>query len=289
MFSVGGKGLKGLRVPEVLSERFEGVIGSSKVDRLITVSRLAARIDNLLLQDGFRIYHHVIFFDEDGRWTIIQQGMNVEVRYARRYHITHDTLNRGEKDVTHPHSGFYSIVRDLQALDLTDIRSLGNKMAMLDILREGSFKRLYEKTLESGRVGLYKWLDENRCVGGSLGSIRDRLLIMPRDINWRLARRLYEKQPSTISELIMEPGVNERFIRALSLVAEIIYGEPACWRDPVKYTFTVGGKDGVPYPIDRETYDKIISYFAEIARASDADALEKRRMLRRLARLKDMC
>jgi len=51
-------------------------------------------------------------------------------------------------------------------------------------------------------------------------------------------------------------GIGPATVRALALVSELIYGEPASWRDPVKYSFAFGGKDGVPYPVDRRTMDE---------------------------------
>jgi hypothetical protein len=70
-------------------------------------------------------------------------------------------------------------------------------------------------------------------------------------------------------------------VRALSLIGEIIFGSKASWQDPVKYNFAHGGKDGVPYPVARKTYDKSISYLfsaiegAEIQREERVEALKK--------------
>jgi uncharacterized protein len=57
-------------------------------------------------------------------------------------------------------------------------------------------------------------------------------------------------------------GIGPAAIRALSLIGEIIFGAKASWQDPVKYNFAHGGKDGVPYPVARKTYDKSISYLS---------------------------
>ena len=53
-------------------------------------------------------------------------------------------------------------------------------------------------------------------------------------------------------------GVGPRTLRALALVAEVIYGTPASTRDPARFAFAHGGKDGTPFPVDRETYDRTI-------------------------------
>ena len=81
---------------------------------------------------------------------------------------------------------------------------------------------------------------------------------MPRRLNWNLFRKIYDIQPTNYEQLISIPGFGPAAVRALSLIAEIIFGAKASWQDPVKFNFAHGGKDGVPYPVARETYDKSI-------------------------------
>jgi hypothetical protein len=104
---------------------------------------------------------------------------------------------------------------------------------------------------------------------------------MPRKLNWNVFRKIYDIQPQNYEQLISIPGMGPASVRALSLIGEIIFGSKASWQDPVKYNFAHGGKDGVPYPIARKTYDKSISYLfsaiegAEIQRAERVEALKK--------------
>ena len=79
------------------------------------------------------------------------------------------------------------------------------------------------------------------------------------------------------------PGIGPATVRALALVSELVYGDDASWKDPVKYSFTVGGKDGVPYPVDRRTMDRT----AEVLAAGVAEAkLGRKQQLDALKRLR---
>ncbi|MFQ5884553.1 MAG: DUF763 domain-containing protein, partial [Thermoplasmata archaeon] len=96
-------------------------------------------------------------------------------------------------------------------------------------------------------------------------------------------KRAYDWQPRNYEELLSIKGVGPSTVRALALISELIYGEKACWEDPVKYTFTVGGKDGVPYPVDRKTMDKstqILKQGIEEARLGKRERIDALRRLR---------
>ena len=47
-------------------------------------SRLVAKVDSAAVQDGFDLYLHGFIVADDGRWVVVQQGMNGERRQARR-------------------------------------------------------------------------------------------------------------------------------------------------------------------------------------------------------------
>jgi uncharacterized protein len=69
----------------------------------------------------------------------------------------------------------------------------------------------------------------------------------------------------------------------VSLIGEIIFGTKASWQDPVKYNFAHGGKDGVPYPIARKTYDKSIRYLSSAIEGAEIEREQRIGALRRLA------
>ena len=66
------------------------------------------------------------------------------------------------------------------------------------------------------------------------------------------------------------------------LRSDAIFRSPS-WQDPVKYNFAHGGKDGVPYPVARETYDKSISYLSSAIEGAEIEREQKIQALRKLA------
>ena len=106
---------------------------------------------------------------------------------------------------------------------------------------------------------------------------------MPRRLDWNVFRRIYDIQPQNYEQLVSISGVGPGAIRALSLIGEIVFGTKASWQDPVKYNFAHGGKDGVPYPIARKTYDKSITYLSSAIEGAEIEREQRIGALRRLA------
>jgi hypothetical protein len=109
---------------------------------------------------------------------------------------------------------------------------------------------------------------------------------LPRNINWGAVKRAYDFQPKNYEELLGIKGVGPATVRALALISDLVHGEKPCWEDPIKYSFCVGGKDGVPYPVDRKTYDEVIEVLGNAvkqARVGDKEKLNAVRRLRVLA------
>ena len=73
------------------------------------------------------------------------------------------------------------------------------------------------------------------------------------------------------------------YSKALSLIGELIYGTKASWQDPVKYNFAHGGKDGVPYPVAREVYDKSIKYLSSAIEGAEIERIDRIQALKKLA------
>ena len=106
---------------------------------------------------------------------------------------------------------------------------------------------------------------------------------MPRRLDWNLFKRIYDIQPRNYEQLISIQGVGPATVRALSLIGQLIYGTKASWQDPVKYNFAHGGKDGVPYPVARKTYDQSISYLSSAIEGAEIERVEKIQALKKLA------
>lgn len=282
---LGGKGGRSRRVPEQIEALVDRGLLDASPEELKRASRLAAKVDTAAVQDGYRLYHHTFFVDERGNWAVVQQGMNEARRMARRYHW----VSRSLKDfTTEPHTAIVGDGRHIWVLDLTSSQSLPHKRALLDLIREGP------KEVRKGEVLLRRLQSLSRGGQSTLDffeeggmpeveSLPPFYLSMPFHIDWDAVRRLYEKQPGGLDDVLEERGVGPSLVRSLSLTAQLIYGEPPSWRDPIKYSFAVGGKDGVPYPVDRRTYDRTIDALRRAVEEAKVGRREKLTALRRLA------
>jgi hypothetical protein len=247
IYVCGGKGKTSRKTPEeilILAEK----LGFNPYP-YINYSKLIAKIDNSLIQDGFNIYHHAFIITKNGNFAVIQQGMNTSFSLARRYHWWSGAL---KEDITlEPHTGIVSQKIFNNVLNLTAKESLENKNLIVELIN--SPKELIKdlKFLEKPKKSLF------------LPNIEFKyhpVLEEKFDIN-RL-KKIIEKasflEPKKIEEFLLIEGVGPKTIRALSLIGELIYSKPASKIDPARYSFAHGGKDGTPFPVDRGTYDETI-------------------------------
>ncbi len=288
----GGKGKKSTEtkndIPRLAEKHYN--LSSAKISRLLYASKMAAKIDNATVQDGYSLYHHVIFFDEDGNWAVVQQGLNSRDKMARRYHWISDNLKRF---VSEPHTGIIGKCKIPNTLNMTSIDSEENQKICVELatgninnLKSSIYKLAainktkQEKTLDS-------WIETYNLDGEyKVDNYTDSQIEhyeMPRRLDWNVFRRIYEIQPQNYEQLVSISGVGPAAIRALSLIGEIIFGTKASWKDPVKYNFAHGGKDGVPYPIARKTYDKSISYLSSAIESAEIEREQKIGALKKLA------
>ena len=229
----------------------------------------------------------MILFDERGDWAIIQQGMNPNNRMARRYHWTSESL---KSFVSEPHAGIISECKSHRILNMTSIDSVDNQKICVELansninnLKSSVYKvgRLMH-TIPEKRNTLDTWImDENN--NNANDQEYGKHYEMPRRLDWEAFRKCYDIQPQNYEQLISIPGIGPAAVRALSLIGEIIFGTKASWQDPVKYNFAHGGKDGVPYPVARETYDKSIRYLSSAIEGAEIEREQKIQALRKLA------
>jgi hypothetical protein len=267
----GGKGKTSLKAPaeiRAMGETFG--LGGERIEELVYSSRMAAKVDNSLVQDGYHLYHHCFFFDERGEWIVIQQGINQKRADARRYHWPLE--HRGF--IEEPQSAILCDTRLPHVLDMTDRNSQENRRACVDLARE--------KPERIRRSLLAPVPAKQRRLDAWTGAPEQEQLIMPRSVNWDILRKVYEFQPSGYEELVAFKGVGPSTIRGLSLIAELIYGERANWEDPVRFNFAFGGKDGVPFPVDRRAMDEAVDVLKAGISSSKARDEEKTRAFRRL-------
>ena len=270
----GGKGGTSRKAPAEIQESGDSFsLSSKKVDELIDASKLSAKVDNSCVQDSYQLYHHCFFLTEKGDWAVVQQGMNDS--YARRYHWLGEGV---EEFVNGPHAGICCDRRGEEVLDLTASDSKETRKVSLDLVKDNP-------------VHLEKFL--NRSPQRALAEFEHEFTmpshhpVLDVDIGkagMEVIRRAYEIQPESYEELISLRGMGPKRIRALALISDLLYGTQPSWQDPVKYSFTHGGKDGFPYPVQRRVYDESID--------SLKDAVEQARLGRKeklcaIKRLKD--
>jgi hypothetical protein len=256
---------------------------------------MSAKVDSAAVQDGFQIYHHSFFFTPSGAWCVVQQGMNDETAWARRYHWLGETV---DDFVCEPHAG----IQDAQT---------GPPPAAPDVLnmvaREAEANRAGSAALVRGDPDALLAEAERLTEGPTLFAPA-RHAVLPADVNLdrlrKIVRTAHERNPQDFETLLGTEGVGPATVRSLSLLAELIYDAPASHRDPAvppnlepetrnqkpirhwaDYSYAHGGKDGVPFPVDRTAYDRNIGVLLDAVRKARLGETEKSDALRRIARL----
>jgi hypothetical protein len=284
---VGGKGRASLNTLNELEGVVEELgLSTTRLEELKTISRLGAKADTALLQDGFSLYHHAMMIDSRGDWVIIQQGMNPEKGFARRYHLAWYV---SEEPITEPHSGIASDTV-IKPLNLVSRDSLRSRDVILDLMREPA-KRIAEQiAIVNNYIKGQKTLLMYSKPSRPLLRIPYYRPVKLTKAMLRTLNLLYERQPSTFKEGLLERGVGPEVLRALSLISELIYREPPSLHDPVthpydpfKYSYAVGGKDGIPYPVKKEV---ALSVIRELKLMIENAKLGNREKLRALKALK---
>jgi hypothetical protein len=264
LFAAGGKGATSRKTPAQVSAACER-IGRDPVP-LVYASRTAAKVDSAAVQDGYQLYHHAFFFTSAGDWCVVQQGMSDATRMARRYHWLSEHVT---SFVEEPHE---AVCCDTQAetLNLVANESEGVRRGSVELagmrpeltLRE--LARVPELSMPV-RHTLFPEMD--------VGSAHLR----------KILARTYERAPGDFETLLGIEGVGPKTLRALSLASELLHGEPASMRDPARFAFAHGGKDGTPFPVDRSTYDRTIEVLGTAINRSGIDRSEKVKAFKRLA------
>ncbi len=254
----GGRGRHSRRTPAELQAfgQRSGVDGAA----LARTSRLVAKVDSALVQDGFELYLHGFVVARDGAWAVVQQGMNPDRRQARRYHWLSE---RVRSFVEEPHAAIEGLPQG-SILNLTDHRAATTRDAALELAREP------ERVLrELPRLQMPAHHDVRpsdvflRRLHGTLAATRD-------------------AAPKDFPELLLQPGVGARTVEALAAVAEVLHGAPSRFSDPARFSLAHGGKDGHPFPVPLKVYDRTISVLKQAVSAAKLGRTEKIDAIRRL-------
>jgi hypothetical protein len=229
-------------------------------DDLVRFSKLSAKVDNTAMQDGFQLYIHNFIVSNEGDWTVVQQGMREGDAMARRYHWHSQHV---QSFVEEPHTAICGFNQG-QILNLTAAEARNTRRGMLNITQEKPELMMQEiqhlvmpnhhdvrsKDLDLKRLGAALWL-------------------------------AHDTQPKDFEDLLLLQGVGPRTVQSLALVSEVIHGTPSRFKDPARFSFAHGGKDGHPFPVPTKTYDEVIStlqnavHKAKIGLADKSQALKK--------------
>ncbi|MBO0861283.1 MAG: DUF763 domain-containing protein [Chloracidobacterium sp.] len=264
VYVCGGRGRHSRNTPQELlgvAER-RGLDGET----LVRASRLAARVDNNAIADGFQIYLHSFVVTSDGEWAVVQQGLNDRSGMARRYHWRSATVR---DFVVEPHSG---IVGENQGIimNLVDARAKPAQSAMLDIVRENP-----EKTLGAARRLSLPRHHEVRAENVDLKRLGAVLAVA------------YERDLHDFAELLLLEKLGPRTLQSLALVAEVVHGAPSRFSDPARFSFAHGGKDRHPFKVPLKTYDESINLLRtalDATKVGDRDKLDGFRRLENFVR-----
>jgi uncharacterized protein len=291
IFICGGKGKTSLKTPaEIANWGHRLGLSGEAVSNLTYNSKMTAKVDSSLIQDGYQIYHHAFFFSRNGAWTVVQQGMNTDTSRARRYHwhsadikdlvqephvgIVSDSTSRTlnlvadssglsrEISVELLHQGYFSLMKDVKAVykhasHLSQTVTLENKQGDLLSLLNMEGREFHSHPVQNERFTKNGYLE-------------------------KILAKLVDAPPENYEDLLATEGVGPRTMRALSLVGEVIYGAKPSYEDPARYSFAHGGKDATPYPVDRKTYDETISILSRAVRRAKLEGKDRDKILHRL-------
>ena len=278
IYLTGGKGNKSKNTPNGI--RYAGDIfnlNSSKIEDMINYSKLSAKIDNACIQDNYTLYQHNFFLTEEGKWAVVQQGMNIGNKYARRYHWMSDSM---DDVLDNPHSAISCDSKTENTLNMVATESQKVQDISVDLINDNpNHLRKYFNRKDSHQTLL---TDFTYDVDFEMPRHHPVLDMDLSDREFKVLKEAWEIQPKNYEELLLLKGIGPKKIRALALISDLVYGEEASWKDPVKYSFTHGGKDGFPYPVDREVYDNSIKTLKDAVNEAKLDNKDKLNAIKRL-------
>lgn len=261
VYICGGRGKFSRETPNQLLEVADktGLNGNE----LVRHSKLAAKVDNTAVQDGFQLYLHTFIVTKEGEWAVIQQGMNPNERMARRYHWLSSSLRSFMEE---PHTSVCGRNQGL-ILNLTDKLATPTKDGIVELTKETPDKLMREVSIILPNHHEVKAEDVNlKRLGAAL------LLA-------------HETNVTDMESLLLLEGVGPRTLQSLTLVSEVIHGTPSRFSDPARFSFAHGGKDGHPFPVPTSVYDETVEVFDKAIRQARLGDKEKSDALKNLSKI----
>lgn len=235
LYICGGKGKLSMQTPQELLQVSDRI--GLNANNLIRSSKLVAKVDNTAIQDGYQLYLHNFILADNGNWSVVQQGMHEKDKTARRYHWHSEKI---KSFVEEPHAGISGPSQGM-IFNLTAAEAAANRAGIMTLVREDSFKVIQE----FARLAMPSHHD-----------------VRASDVNLkRLGAMLYVARESPLvdfEDLILLKGIGPRTLQSLALVSEVIHGAPSRFKDPARFSFAHGGKDGHPFPVPLTIYDESI-------------------------------
>jgi hypothetical protein len=272
----GGRGRNSRQTPDELIAigNRVGIDGSG----LANTSRLVAKVDSAAVQDGFDLYLHGFIVTDDGKWVVVQQGMNGDRRQARRYHWLSEGLT---SFVDSPHAAIEGRGQG-EIVNLADHRADASRKGQLDLLATLGPDRIVREVIAIEPPRKAKELAQPMLPHLIMPAHHD---VREEDVNMR---RLHgtlaaaaDRGPQDFQDLLMTPGVGARTVRALAMVAEVVHGAPCRFSDPARFSLAHGGKDRHPFPVPLKVYDETIKVMksavgkARLGREEELQALKR--------------
>ena len=259
LYICGGKGRFSKETPNELLKIADntGMDGNE----LVRCSKLSAKVDNTAIQDGFQLYTHNFILNSAGDWTVVQQGMHLGDKTARRYHWHSSNI---VSFVEEPHTGICGIQQQ-DMLNLTASEAAGTRAGILQVTQAdpGEMTRELQQLI----------MPANHAVTAS-------------DVNTKKLGAMlwmaHELQPQNFEELLLLKGVGPRTVQSLALVSEVIHGTPSRFKDPARFSFAHGGKDGHPFPVPTKVYDETIATLQKAVNKSKLGQGEKAEAIKKL-------
>jgi hypothetical protein len=268
LYVCGGRGRHSRRTPAELTQIGErtGLDAAS----LTRASRLVAKVDSAAVQDGFDLYLHAFVVSAEGRWCVVQQGMNAARREARRYHWLSENLG---SFLDSPHAAIEGRSQGT-IVNLADVRAARSRQAGLELVHDGPDRTVTVlRRLRASANPTLSLFPEPSLATHTPEPLGEPAswphLQMPAHHDVRLSdlvlRRLHgvlaaaaERGPKDFAQLLLTPGIGARTVASLALVAEVIHGTPSRFSDPARFACAHGGKDGHPFPVPLRVYDETI-------------------------------
>lgn len=259
IYICGGRGKHSRKTPDelVAIAHQTGLNG----DELVRNSRLSAKVDNTAIQDGFQIYLHSFIVSDEGDWAVVQQGMNGATGYARRYHWHSNDLR---SFINEPHTFIYGQQQG-PILNLTDSEANHTRQGILDITSENPDRMIAE--IRKMRLPAHHDVQAKDVDLKRLGTV----LALAQDL-----------PTQDFESLLLLQGLGPRTLQSLTLVSEVIYGTESRFRDPARFSFAHGGKDGHPFPVPTKVYDESIGVLRTSVQRAKLGHSDKMRAMKAL-------